>query len=556
MISMQLAALIPSVLLLIVGAGPRRLVNRLHKSLIRGVVLLTALQSSLAVVSLALSLLGVGPGTAEAASLASGLPASLSGWVASELSFQLNAVAWVMLALVSFIGWVVACYSRRYLTGDPNQGNYYRWVAFTVGAVCLMSVAGSLALFAICWCFASLGMHHLLLHYHDRRGAVSAAWTKFAFSRAGDLSLIVALCIAFSELGTSQFSVLNGLQSSAGQGSLGPSLSLLFTWLIVLAACLKSAQFPFHSWLPQTIETPTPVSALMHAGIVNAGGYLLIRLSPFLVGHSEPLLCLALVGTLTAVIGAVVMSTQSSIKSSLAYSTVAQMGFMMLQCGLGAFSAAFLHIVAHSLYKAYAFLGSGSILRQQQGMRVEDPPAVFPGRASQSSGVSVSWAALGIAAVTTVCLFSIALQLFGLHPSEKTAGWLLSWVVCLALVSAVWRAMRSGDSKALIASLVMAAILSCTYAGSFWLSEKIVGPAAPPTTAGSVLVSCVAAAAFLLLFVCQSFLRWPPESQGATARWKAKFYVHAVNGFYIGTVWKRLLGLNSTANSRSFAGLN
>ena len=131
-------------------------------------------------------------------------------------------------------------------------------------------------------------------------------------------------------------------------------------YLLVACAAFKSAQFPWHSWLPDTMETPTPVSAFMHAGIINAGGFLLIRLAPLLTHAPAALHAIAVVGAVTAGFGGVVMLAQPSVKRALAYSTIAQMGFMLLQCGLGAFGLALLHLVAHSLYKAHAFLRSGS----------------------------------------------------------------------------------------------------------------------------------------------------------------------------------------------------
>src|SRR5690606_5255778 len=131
-------------------------------------------------------------------------------------------------------------------------------------------------------------------------------------------------------------------------------------WLIICGALLKSAQFPFHTWLPDTMGTPTPVSTLMHAGIINAGGYLVIRLSPLLVENTTAMLFLATIGAVTLASASLVMLTQTSVKRMLAYSTIAQMGFMLLQCGLGAYALAVLHLIAHSLYKAHAFLSSGS----------------------------------------------------------------------------------------------------------------------------------------------------------------------------------------------------
>ncbi len=130
---------------------------------------------------------------------------------------------------------------------------------------------------------------------------------------------------------------------------------------LVLGVMTKSAQFPFHFWLPKTMETPTPVSALMHAGIINAGGFLVIRMGSFLNQLPWALNSLAIVGGVTAFFGSFVMLSQTNIKRSLAYSTISQMGFMMLQCGLGAFTIAIVHIVGHAFYKAHSFLSSGSV---------------------------------------------------------------------------------------------------------------------------------------------------------------------------------------------------
>ena len=130
--------------------------------------------------------------------------------------------------------------------------------------------------------------------------------------------------------------------------------------LLALAALLKSAQFPTHGWLTEVMETPTPVSALLHAGVINAGGFLLIRFADVMVLHPSVMAVLVMIGGFTALFGGLVMLTQPAVKTSLAWSTVAQMGFMVLECGLGLFPLALLHIVAHSLYKAHSFLASGA----------------------------------------------------------------------------------------------------------------------------------------------------------------------------------------------------
>lgn len=136
----------------------------------------------------------------------------------------------------------------------------------------------------------------------------------------------------------------------------------------------KSAQFPFHFWLPETMETPTPVSALMHAGVINAGGFLIIRLSPIMAYAELASTLLAIIGAFTAVYGSLVMMTQNNIKKKLAYSTMAQMGMMMFACGIGAYSVALFHILAHSLYKAHAFLSTASVIEENKHTSLPTKP--------------------------------------------------------------------------------------------------------------------------------------------------------------------------------------
>ena len=135
---------------------------------------------------------------------------------------------------------------------------------------------------------------------------------------------------------------------------------------IAIGALAKSAQFPFHFWLPETMETPTPVSALMHAGIINAGGYLVIRLSPVLIHATFAHTILTFIGGITAVFGALIMMTQTDIKKQLAYSTISQLGFMMIQCGIGAYTLALFHMIVHGLYKAHAFLSTPTVLQEKR----------------------------------------------------------------------------------------------------------------------------------------------------------------------------------------------
>ena len=272
---------------------------------------------------------------------------------AGPLGVHFDALAATMLLLVAFVGAIVVRYTRRYLDGEPGQGRFLRWLCLTLAAVLTLMLAGNLALLAAAWIATSLTLHRLLLFYPQRPAAQLAARKKFIASRIGDACVIGAAALVYGAYGTVEFAALFGAEGALAANPGHASLPWI-AGLLVAAALLKSAQFPLHGWLPEVMETPTPVSALLHAGIVNAGGFLIVRMSPLVSQSGGALDALVVAGLVTALFGATVMLTQTSIKVALAYSTVAQMGFMLLQCGLGAFSAAVLHLVAHSVYKAHA----------------------------------------------------------------------------------------------------------------------------------------------------------------------------------------------------------
>jgi NAD(P)H-quinone oxidoreductase subunit 5 len=452
---------------------------------------------------------------------------ALPTWpIAGPLAISLlyDGVSSLMLGLVSFIGWVICRYSIRYLDGEPGQSRYFRWTAFTIGSVSLLVVSGNLLLLVVCWVMTSLGLHQLLLHYGDRPAAQRAAWTKFTISRIGDAALIAAIANLYAEFATLEFSDLFAAVEAAGEAA--PRVKTA-AWLLVLGAITKSAQFPFHTWLPLTMETPTPVSALMHAGIVNAGGYLLIRTSPIVVLAPLALDVLAIVGAVTACLAAVVMLTQTSIKKSLAYSTIAQMGFMMLQCGLGAYSAALLHILAHSLYKAHAFLSSGSVLAQRSG------------RASETSGAEPRWGHLALTAAILAGSLAASLASFGVDVRDKPGGWLLGSVLCLALLHWMCQVLRSGDRRLLIPALAIAVLLCFASVATFVAVDTISGASLPrvgPTPA-MWLVTALVWIGFAGMFALQVQL-----TGGNPRRWMNAWYVHALNGFYIESTLRRVFG--------------
>ncbi len=273
------------------------------------------------------------------------------------LGVRLDAVTAAMLLLVSCVGAFIVRFSKNYLQGDVGRLRYVRWLMTVIATVTTLVIANNLLVMALAWTATGLALHHLLTYYNERIPALVAAHKKFLVSRLADLCMLVGLGLVYGSIGSLDLDII---ATHVGTLAILPPSLHAAALLFAAAACLKSAQLPFHGWLIQVMEAPTPVSALLHAGVVNIGGFVLIRLAPVMVHAPAAQSLLVVVGATTAAIAALVTMTRVSIKVSLAWSTAAQMGFMLVQCGLGLWHLAMLHLIAHSLYKAHAFLSSGS----------------------------------------------------------------------------------------------------------------------------------------------------------------------------------------------------
>ncbi|HRJ74037.1 MAG TPA: proton-conducting transporter membrane subunit [Terrimicrobiaceae bacterium] len=280
--------------------------------------------------------------------------------------------------------------------------------------------------------------------------------------------------------------------------------------------------------MPDTMETPTPVSALMHAGIINAGGFLVVRLSPIIAGSPAALNVLALAGGFTALFASVIMLTQTSVKRSLAYSTIAQMGFMMLQCGLGAFALAILHIVAHSLYKAHAFLSSGSIVRLSKSAWVpSERPAAHP---------------LVLAGVLGTALFLTwgAGALFGISAAKGAGVMVLGSVFMMALAYLLWNLWASSHRVSLIGwGLLVGAAAAAAYFALHAVFEQLLASALPRYAPDRSLLEYAVMALVVLLFLAVLVLQSQLPSWSVTDLGR-RLYVHASQGFYLGAIANRI----------------
>ncbi|MBD12266.1 NADH-quinone oxidoreductase subunit L [uncultured Roseovarius sp.] len=464
---------------------------------------------------------------------------ALPGVLGHVIAVRVDVVSAVMLVLVAVIGWVVARYARTYLDGEPGQRRFAVWLLATLAAVQILVLSGSVVQFVGAWIATSLCLHRLLLFYPERIGAQRAAYKKFVTARLGDAALIGAAVLLVLAYGTTQIA---GILSAARLGE-GGGMAATAAGLLALAALLKSAQFPSHGWLTEVMEAPTPVSALLHAGVVNGGGFLLIRFADVMLLSPLVLAVLVGIGGFTALFGGVVMLTQPTVKVSLAWSTVSQMGFMILQCGLALFPLALLHIVAHSLYKAHAFLSAGGAVERVAAQRRPGPVAV-PGLRSVARAFGLAITIYGL-----VYLASGALIGFGAKSPQAVAlGAILifgvAYLLAQGLADAAPRALtRRTAQMSVLATLAYLAL----QRGSEWLTSGVLppAPAAGPLEWALIILALVS---FGAVAVAQSTLPlWAhhPAAQGLR--------VHITNGFYINAVEDRLLRVWSRPRARKGA---
>ncbi|WP_165360885.1 proton-conducting transporter membrane subunit [Candidatus Chloroploca sp. Khr17] len=431
--------------------------------------------------------------------------------------------------LVAGVGTVAYRFALRYMDGEPRQRFFLRWLAATVLFAYIFIYASNLLVMFAVWFLTSLGLHQLLTYYRNRAEAYPPARKKFLISRLGDLALLAAIGLIVAYWGTLD---LNEFLARLNEPVAWAAAPTVIALLIVVAALTKSAQFPFHSWLPETMEAPTPVSALMHAGIINAGGVLLLHFAPLLVQVPLALFQLALVGTLTAVLGLLAMWAQTNVKRTLAWSTVSQMGFMMIQFGVAAFPAATLHLLGHGCYKAWSFLRTGDLPRKTV-VAPKLAPSMLLGVALLGVGLAIP--ALALAALVT-----------GFDPFHSPGELALSAVVVLAIGQlwvAIFQAPRAPGStlalpvmQALLGTLAAAFIAFGLYNGAIIFFAPVLGEVvvlSNPLAWASAILPVVA---FTLLAALQVLL--PLVGRSAVGR---ALYVHALHGFYLGVIADRLV---------------
>ncbi|MFI0435750.1 MAG: proton-conducting transporter membrane subunit [Parachlamydiaceae bacterium] len=289
--------------------------------------------------------------------------------------FIANQISWLMATLILFVSAIVHHFSLSYMAGDRNYRRYFLFLSLITISTLLMVASNHLVIFISFWSLSNLMLVRLMMHKFQWRAA----------KNSGILAMkTFVLGLVFLSIGTGLLAYASGSLSLnlmvENSGHISASIRIMALFFIMLAAFTQSGGWPFHRWLISSLNSPTPVSAFMHAGLVNGGGLLIARFAPIFLHESFVLNILFVLGVISLILGGIWKLIQSDIKRMLACSTMTQMGFMMMQCGLGLFPAALAHLCWHGLFKAFLFLRSGSTIaehRVKNEERVSTIPTFF-----------------------------------------------------------------------------------------------------------------------------------------------------------------------------------
>ena len=407
-----------------------------------------------------------------------------------------------MAILVQTLGSVIGAFSARYLQGEPAQRRYVAALSAVLAAVHLLLLAQHWLVLVAAWACVGVALQRLLCFYPDRPFAMLAACKKRLADRLADALLLTAAGLAWWSVGSGSLPAL--WQHLAHNGA---SAALQISAMcLVLAVVLRTALMPVHGWLIQVMEAPTPVSALLHAGVVNLGGYVLISFAPLLAAVPAARWLLVIFGLVSAVLAGLVMLTRISIKVRLAWSTVAQMGFMVLECGVGLYTLAALHLLGHSLYKAHAFLSASSVVRQTRLKALHSP-------------VSPSAFSTIFAPVLTISIVLMIQSLSGLAPWP----WWWSAVLGLAWAPLLWSGDIPADLGQRAKQMLFGLLMVSGLTGAALLAHSLpFGILDAPQH----LLGLVALVGMVAMYLCLALLQLRPQVLSRWRRWSyAGFYV-------------------------------
>ncbi|MXR50256.1 oxidoreductase [Halovenus sp. WSH3] len=392
----------------------------------------------------------------------------------------------VMWTAVTFFSGIVHSYSRRYMAGSETIDRFFgRVFAFTLSVMVLVA-ADALVLFVAAWLAMGLAMASLIGHVESWPQAQAAGALARRYFLGSTAALAVGVGLLWSQTGAT---TVSGVASAVG--TVPTPVVLAAAGALVLAAMIQSALVPFQTWLLSSMTAPTPASALMHAGFVNAGGVLLVRFAPVVTVETAVMFAIVLVGAASALLGKLLKTVQTDIKSTLACSTTGQMGFMIMQAGLGLFGAAITHLILHGFYKAYQFLSAGAAVSHESPAKTNAAKTTGP----------VDALVIGLTAVVGGVLFGV---LTG-KGTKLGGGLVLTLIVVLTVLHAAREIVPRGELPTAVrygavplVALPAIGIYAAVYRG---ITAALSGLPAVGYTADLTVVHGVVVAAFFAAYL-------------------------------------------------------
>ncbi|WP_226572743.1 NADH-quinone oxidoreductase subunit L [Mangrovibacter yixingensis] len=419
--------------------------------------------------------------------------------------FMVTPLKLMLLGLIAILGITIVRYSWVAFSGESERGRFLRALLMTITAVVLVIISNHLLLFWAAWVSVSLCLHRLILFYPERPRAQLAAHKKFLLARLSEVLLAGAFIALYSQFHTATISEI--IQRAAGTA--GSTQLTIAAVLLAAVALIKCAQLPVHGWLIQVVEAPTPVSALLHAGIVNLGGILLLFFSPVLAASPAACWFLVILAGISTTITGLVSTTRISIKVKLAWSTSSQMGLMLVEIGLGLYEMALLHLFAHSFYKSFSFLNSGNTVNHYLAAKL-------------AGGVKPRVRHWALALTFALIMIGIAQWQFAMMTS--LAATVLIWFALSALLLPSLSRWDSGSLPRIAITLAFAAGLLVLYTTAKHHLSILMGMDAPLNIYADSFVALL----FFSLFALSMALQyWPHIS------WVKRLFIWLNAGAYL-----------------------
>jgi NADH:ubiquinone oxidoreductase subunit 5 (subunit L)/multisubunit Na+/H+ antiporter MnhA subunit len=406
-----------------------------------------------------------------------------------------DRVGAILLLLTTMVGLIVQSFASRSLLGDPRATRFHALAAVLVGATSVVGVAATGSGLLVAWVATSAALVALLGHKAPSHLAVRSQRRTARSFLVGDAALATGLIVALVTVGDLDLRTVGAAAAALDAETVGPVSALTIVALcLVVAGIARSALVPLHGWLPSTLAAPTPVSALLHAGVINGAGVLLIRFAPAFASSVGAMALAFAVGALTALFATAVMLVRTDVKGALVWSTSGQMGFMVLQLGVGAFAAALFHIVGHALYKAAMFLGAGGAI-SAHSRHVQRPHL---GR-DDASVLTAPVTRVVVGGIAPLAAFTVALWVIDPHLTSAATLLIVAFgTLSVGRAATGWMTATPFSATATIAAALGGIVVATFgYVAGIAVFEGFVADVVPydvPAAVGPIWVAAVLAA--------------------------------------------------------------